>query len=1142
MASVNDKLLNEAVRQQINWLRKGNASVKDMLALLNGADKELAKLLLKSGTELSVAKRQAVRREVNAILSQVHGAIGTEINKDVLETAVASADIEVGTLQQTIPKDVTLSLSTPNAGVIATSLRRVPMNGLQLKDWLDQLKRSDLTRTWRTINEMMVAGETTDSIVRRLIGTKGLRYKDGVRQASRNGVAMFSRTAINYAANLGRQSAWTANADIMKGVRWVATLDTRTTPICRDRDGKIFPINDGPRPPAHPNCRSTTVAVTKSFKELGIDIDEVSPGTRASMNGQVPANQTYYEWLATQSASTQKDVLGAVRYDLWKKGGVSPDKFVNDSGKVLTLAELKKLSPSAFKKTGAEAAPLSPTTPVAAPKPVTPAPLPKSDSPFLAIDTPVAQAKPVADLGGATTELKVLEYSGDALSDIQKTTFLEVSSVMDELGGYKILEKLPIKALLGLADKDKLNSLLNTMLNTANKAVNVELLGKDAAYAKKLKDTVKGDIKNLNLFIKSLPKQVDTFKANLEKVQIFKNNAAHMVPKDTPGYDLILQKIAAINPSQVAKQQVVVDNLQKTFTDFYKEGKADWTGTLLTKEELAAAKAKTAAASAAQTIQIKVPDGIVYPTKIQASQNLNAFQKSDFIQMKDVVEQFFDIDNLDLLPAKSAMSAEQNSNVFKTIETMITKFAAYADLKANKATLTELTEAANAAKGASNFAEMVIKKVSADVKQKALTTFSAKGKAGWIQHNTLNILESVQEKLPAGMDDLLNALPESVDVGHANKINKNLNDIVDYITKGTVDNDILLNKYKKLQVNQLTIIKEAHQKASITAAQATGADSLSYTELKNAIAGNGYERPGVDNPGFVNVPEEIKNIVGNKIKAIDADKTLQKSDAYQSSLLNAFNDFKTAVDKGQEATNALDLFTRTVDDLTDNQRRYAGITLRTRSYVRLPISPDTQAAEDVLTKSGLVDENSLKEAHRTFVNNFERGLKVPNIDKIQELASTELFTVSKYTSSYYAKLNDYLRGGKQYRIAADQKETYDAFTEVLNKTLDKLDTYSGMVFRGVRDGDGSILKKYKDAFAAGEIVTEKAFTSTSASPGKAFGANIRMHIRSKNGKHIQIASHHANEAEVLLKAGTKLRIVGMTDKGNDSWIIEFEEV
>jgi len=150
------------------------------------------------------------------------------------------------------------------------------------------------------------------------------------------------KTALSHTANVARESVYKANEDVIKGVQWVSTLDGRTSAICMARDGIVYPPDKGPRPPAHWNCRSATIPILKSWKELGIDAKEIDEGTRASMNGQVPAGQNYDSWLRTQSADFQNDVLGKGKADIFRDG-TSVTKFVDKSGRELTLAELRKL-------------------------------------------------------------------------------------------------------------------------------------------------------------------------------------------------------------------------------------------------------------------------------------------------------------------------------------------------------------------------------------------------------------------------------------------------------------------------------------------------------------------------------------------------------------------------------------------------------------------------------------------------------------------------------------------------------------------------------------------------------------------------------------------------------------------------------
>jgi len=90
------------------------------------------------------------------------------------------------------------------------------------------------------------------------------------------------------------------------------------------------------------NCRSVTTPITRSWKELGINLAEAPPGMRASMTGQVPADQNYKQWLATAPTSIQRDVLGRTRYDMWKDDIIDIDSFWTKDGRRLTLSQLRK--------------------------------------------------------------------------------------------------------------------------------------------------------------------------------------------------------------------------------------------------------------------------------------------------------------------------------------------------------------------------------------------------------------------------------------------------------------------------------------------------------------------------------------------------------------------------------------------------------------------------------------------------------------------------------------------------------------------------------------------------------------------------------------------------------------------------------
>jgi len=207
----------------------------------------------------------------------------------------------------------------------------------------------------QVVRNGLLTGETTPSIAKRLIGS--LQFGEEAKtvgqiaaaggqltQVADNQIIALVRTSINQVANAASQQVYEGNQDITKKYRYIATLDTRTSAICRALDGREFDYGKGPMPPQHFNCRSTTVPVI-DYKAL--DIPPPPEGKRASMDGPVPGNQSYGQWLAKQPRATQADALGPgkVAYfnRLANKYGPTDAmaKLVRDDGSELTLAQLR---------------------------------------------------------------------------------------------------------------------------------------------------------------------------------------------------------------------------------------------------------------------------------------------------------------------------------------------------------------------------------------------------------------------------------------------------------------------------------------------------------------------------------------------------------------------------------------------------------------------------------------------------------------------------------------------------------------------------------------------------------------------------------------------------------------------------------
>jgi len=277
-------------------------------------------------------------------------AINVVSLSDDLQAAVAGAP---QTFQLTAAQGTTITL--PNGKVLEKSFRG--------------LAESQADLFAKTVRNGLLTGEPTDQIARQLKGRLRFGQPGSLRQMAQAGgqvttaanhqVMAMIRTSINQVANETSQQVYKANQDVTRRYRYVATLDNRTSPICRSLDGQEFDYGKGPTPPQHFNCRSTTVPVI-DYKGLGIEPPPASelrrPNTafgpsRARRGDTVPSNQTYGEWLDKQPKGVKADVLGASKVPyfnrLTEKYGPTDAirKFVARDGSELTLEQLKRRYP-----------------------------------------------------------------------------------------------------------------------------------------------------------------------------------------------------------------------------------------------------------------------------------------------------------------------------------------------------------------------------------------------------------------------------------------------------------------------------------------------------------------------------------------------------------------------------------------------------------------------------------------------------------------------------------------------------------------------------------------------------------------------------------------------------------------------------
>lgn len=308
----------------------------------------LAKAGVDKMNELSAAQLENLIGEIQRNETALFGSYASDLTKRLEGVADYESDFAEQALRAATVGESVVEIPAGTAWLYAKT-HPIQATGQLLEDFISGWTAKDIAAVEATLRNAHAQGWTLQQTISAVRGTRAASYADGLIERMRRDISSLVRTTIQHMSNAAQMAVIAANADLLIGYRFVATLDSRTTIVCRSLDGRVFKIGEGPVPPLHINCRSITVPeMNESVKLLGGGL------TRAAQGGPVPASMTYYEWLHLQPASFQDSVLGKTRGELFRSGGLSAQEFarlnLNRRFQPLTLAEMQQLHPEVFKR------------------------------------------------------------------------------------------------------------------------------------------------------------------------------------------------------------------------------------------------------------------------------------------------------------------------------------------------------------------------------------------------------------------------------------------------------------------------------------------------------------------------------------------------------------------------------------------------------------------------------------------------------------------------------------------------------------------------------------------------------------------------------------------------------------------------
>lgn len=386
----------------LNLLRFSSGAQEKILLLMAAMSKELTAKLNEG--EISTYGKQrlgALLRESNAVISSHYTGMQAEMTRNLTGMVRIEADYTAKVLTQALK--IELGAKLPPATYLEKLVGDTLIKGAPSADWWKRQALDTQFRFASQVRLGAAQGETTSQIVSRVLG-KSAKAADspankpalpatppmpdakappagpatkpgappadpapkppgaapdpvapgeqGILKTSAANARALVHSSVQAVANAARLASFQQNADLIECLVWLSTLDSHTCLLCAMRDLHEYSLDDqepinhtyewaGGPGAIHFSCRCVLSTRTKSFKDLGIELDEPGESTRPSDGGAVSSKMNFKDFLASKDKAWRAEYLGPGRAEMYEAGKITLNDLMNLRGRKLTLEELQ---------------------------------------------------------------------------------------------------------------------------------------------------------------------------------------------------------------------------------------------------------------------------------------------------------------------------------------------------------------------------------------------------------------------------------------------------------------------------------------------------------------------------------------------------------------------------------------------------------------------------------------------------------------------------------------------------------------------------------------------------------------------------------------------------------------------------------
>lgn len=336
MTTPNDRLVDKLLDRQISLFRHEAYLRREIDKLLAALDKAIVAATVNANIEgVAAAKYRKARadkliEEVAEIVAAAYREINVFHRRDMAGVFEAESYYLIQQVNALLGEGVATAADISALAVVRDTL----IAGAPMQEWWGLQSADTRQRFANIIRAGVISGDTDQMLINKVRGTRAMGYKDGLIEVSRRKAKILVRGATSSITAQAMKTQVQANPKVFSGIQQVSVFDGRTSDTCIAYAGKVWSLPDytpvGHSLPynggvgRHPNCRSREIAV-------------INP----AVGGKPAPDLSFDTYLAGKSKAQVEGLLGKGKADLYLKGDISLNELVDQTGRPLTLEQLR---------------------------------------------------------------------------------------------------------------------------------------------------------------------------------------------------------------------------------------------------------------------------------------------------------------------------------------------------------------------------------------------------------------------------------------------------------------------------------------------------------------------------------------------------------------------------------------------------------------------------------------------------------------------------------------------------------------------------------------------------------------------------------------------------------------------------------